>query len=272
MDILRGGWAPGLLGNGAGLRADSPSTGGYSSEAEAIFAAFTTPPTTGRKDLIDAAVVALKTAGVWTKLDALCVFAAADSQAAKINWVQPGTYNATEVNAPAFAADTGFTGASTKYLSSGFNPSTAPGPKYTVNSASFFGWSLTNSVQNAGMIGGAGSAGFSIYPSYSGNHYWNLNHVAGFSNVAVTSGDGLLAATRIDASNTKFYRNGTNLSTFAEAADGAVFNDTILFLAKTGAYWIGTIAAAGIGATLSAADNTALYNALRTYMTGVGVP
>ena len=67
--------------------------GGYDAATEAIAAAFTTPPTTARKNLIDAAVVALKSAGVWTKLDALYLFAAADSQAAIINWKAPGTYN-----------------------------------------------------------------------------------------------------------------------------------------------------------------------------------
>ena len=102
MDMLRGGWGPGLLGNGQGTVGAGSS---YDAATEAIAAAFTTPPTTARKDLIDAAVVALKAAGVWAKLDALYAFAAADSQAAMINWKHPGTYNATEVNAPTFTAD-----------------------------------------------------------------------------------------------------------------------------------------------------------------------
>jgi hypothetical protein len=95
----------------------------YLALALAIFAAFTTPPTTARKEIINNVVADLVLSGVWNELDVLHVYAAADSQAALINWKSPGTFNGTLFNAPAFAADRGFTGnGSNAYISTGYTP------------------------------------------------------------------------------------------------------------------------------------------------------
>lgn len=280
MDMLRGGWGPGMLGNGMGVATGGGSS--YAAETEAIAAAFTTPPTTGRKDLIDACVVALKTAGVWTKLDALYAFAAADSQAAKINWKAPGTYNATEVNAPTFTADSGFTGASTKYLDSGFNPTTATTPKLTQNDASVFGWSLS-SGQIAGALFGQGTSAaspeISLVPWYTNNFTYgkicNSGDDFGGANPFGSSG-GFWVNSRTGASANAYYRNGVATPWFSgTAASGALTSNNLLFLfrpSSPGQYWTAPIAAGGMGSGLSAAEQTALYNALRTYLTGVGVP
>ncbi|HXC20220.1 MAG TPA: hypothetical protein VNV13_01980, partial [Steroidobacteraceae bacterium] len=71
-----------------------PASGcGYLTQSCAIFAAFTTPPTTSRKVIINTLVNALLNGSTdtWDKMDVLYVMAAADSQAASINWKNPGT-------------------------------------------------------------------------------------------------------------------------------------------------------------------------------------
>ena len=73
------------------------------------------------------------------------MYAAADSQAAKINWINPGTYNATEVNSPTFTADRGFTGAARPNISipvSTRRPRQTP--KFVRNSACIFAWHVTS--------------------------------------------------------------------------------------------------------------------------------
>lgn len=121
-----------------------PFRAGSDADAQAIFGAFTTPPDDTRKGLINAYVLALKAGGVWNSLDGLYVFAAADSQAALINWRNPGTHDATLVNAPTFTQDRGFTGNGTNsYVNSNFNPSTAGG-LYVQNSAHISARSLTD--------------------------------------------------------------------------------------------------------------------------------
>lgn len=78
----------------------------YSPEALALSARFTTPPDTARKTLINNLIVALKAAGVWAKLGAPYLRAAADSQAARQNWLA-NQFNSTPVASPTFASDRG---------------------------------------------------------------------------------------------------------------------------------------------------------------------
>jgi hypothetical protein len=258
------------MGNGTGTVGAGTS---YDAATEAIAAAFTTPPTTARKNLIDACVVSLKSAGVWTKLDALYAFAAADSQAAKINWKAPGTFNCTEVNAPAFTADVGFTGnGSTSYLDSGFNPSTAPTPNFTLNSASIFGWSNTAATSTGAMVGVTSGSNHALYSRYTDNNaYSHISTSVGNASVAaVGTGVGFLSASRTGASATTIYKNGAAGTTATDASVSVV--GQITFVATNTALWPGQMCAGGVGSQMNATEHLALYNALRTYMTGVGVP
>ncbi|WP_336802535.1 hypothetical protein, partial [Kaistia sp. MMO-174] len=74
-----------------------------------FFARLTNQPTTARKKLYNDLIVSLKTAGVWAKLDALYVLAAADAQAARQNLVA-NAYNISASGSPVFTADRGYTG------------------------------------------------------------------------------------------------------------------------------------------------------------------
>jgi hypothetical protein len=242
-----------------------------------IFAAFTTPPTPARQTLIQNAVASLMTAGVWDKLDALYMFAAADAQAAKVNWKNPGTYNASEVLAPTFTADQGFTGASTKYLDSGFNPTTAPTPQFVQNSAAFFAWSLTDIDAATAIFGPAtatGSGESMLFPRSAGTVNLYINQGSN-STLANTDGSGFFTVVRRAASGAsaiEVYRNTTSLGT-GSIASVAPANQSFAFLKRgAAAFWTGQVAAGGFGSQLSAGEQLAAYNTLRTYLTGVGVP
>jgi hypothetical protein len=269
MDMLRGGWGPGMMGNGTGTVGAGSS---YAAETEAIAAAFTTPPTTARKNLIDAAVVALKAAGVWTKLDALYAFAAADSQAALINWKAPGTFNGTLVNAPAFTADQGFAGGATKSVATSFNPTTAPSPKLTQNDASLFAWSYSNPSSSGGILSNTvGSTGLMIAPRYGGaTRYVSVNDVWTLP-AAPSDATGLTAASRTSSSLRTVYLNAVSAETQTGASNVSA-NQPLSFLIGNGNNFAEICSGGGFGAGLVQAEHTALYNALRTYMTGVGVP
>lgn len=89
--------------------------------AAAIFDAMTTPPSDARKALINTAVVALKNGGLWSKLSSLQVYAAADNQAARVDWANPARV-AVAVNSPTFTANRGFTGdGATSYIDTQFS-------------------------------------------------------------------------------------------------------------------------------------------------------
>src|SRR5690348_14967319 len=153
----------------------------YCTEAMALFAAFTTRPTSQRKQLYDKIIRQLKVSGIWGALDCFYIFAAADSQAALINIKNPGTFNATAQNGPTFAADRGYTGnGSNSYVDSNFNASTAGG-NYVRDSAHMAVWSLTTVTPTNQAIGFQ-DTGFQavMYPKNGAGdgHYLRLNVAA----------------------------------------------------------------------------------------------
>ena len=75
--------------------------------------------------------------GVWAKLSVLQVYAAHNVAANErfTNWVNPGTYTASEIGVNTWVVNEGFTpNGSSSCLDSGFNPN--PDAKYTLNDAS----------------------------------------------------------------------------------------------------------------------------------------
>lgn len=112
-------------------------------DASTIIAAMVPTPTTTRQASIRTLVASIKSAGVWTKLDALYVMNAHSAQAARINWVKPGTFNLSEVGTPAFSVNDGYAGLTSPQsaLNTGITPSTyfgSVGAKASLNSQTHF--------------------------------------------------------------------------------------------------------------------------------------
>jgi len=249
------------------------SSANYEAESLAIFAAFTTSPDDTRKGHINTCVAALKTAGVWAKIDFLHVYAAANSQAALINWKNPGTFDGTAVSAPTFTTDRGFTGdGSADYIDTAYNPSTAGG-SFTQNSAHFSCWNRTNSAQGGFMMGQL--SGNHIAPKYADNNaYYRCNDNAEMAGVAIANPIGHHIANRSGASAREGYHNGSSITTSSDASK-AVANITVFVLAENsgGSPFLPTTkecAAASAGGSLSGTEASDFYNALQTYMTAVG--
>lgn len=255
------------LGSGRGVS--------YAAESSAIFAAFTTPPTTARKALIDACVVSLKTAGVWAKLDALYMFAAADSQAGLINWKNPGTYNGTAVNSPTFTADHGFVGNGTSsYVDLNYNPGTAGG-HLSQDSASAGIWSLTNSAADCSDLGGSdGSAQILFQINWSDGKFYSdiTNNIDSATVVADSLGHNVLSRTA-SGSYAK-YKAGSSIATISSASIGVPNSDMLVGAKKAsggGAIQFSSrqYAAAHLGGGLTAGEVASLYAAQHTYLQAV---
>lgn len=240
------------------------------SSTTALVARMTVDPGCPRKIVINDLIVSLKTAGVWSKLDALYLFAAADSQAALLNWVST-SYNATATNSPTFTTDRGFTGnGSNSYISSNFNPTTASSPNFVQNSAHMSGWSRTSTgLPTADDLGGA-TAGQMYLRIRSIVDVGNAT-VNSVGNVSVSSSDGTghFVANRNSSTVIGIIRNGTSLGS-TTAASLEPFNQTLVFLRNASNYSSRQFAAGSIGAGLSPTELTDFYNALQTYMTAVG--
>jgi hypothetical protein len=244
----------------------------YDAAAQTIFNAFTTPPSTTRKGHINTLVLALKAANIWTTLDALYVMAAADSQAAKINWKQPGTYNLTEVNSPTFTADQGFTGdnSGVKYLS-GPNQDTLT--KYLQNDASMFAWGLTQDQDGNAITGFSGNPpDQGIYARFTDDQYYiNVNASGVWCIAASTDGRGFFAGDRTASNLQTAYINGVAGDTDVNAS---VALAALQFRVCSGTNVSNSLVGiSGLGGSLGATGHADLYAALHTYMQAVaGVP
>ena len=250
----------------------------YSSEANAYFARLATKPTPQRRDAYQFLIGSLVGAGVWAKLDALWVLAAADAATAAVN-LKSSSYALSLVSTPTFTADRGYTGnGSSTALSTGYNPG-AGGTLYAQDSASLFGWSLTAGQvgafnANNSMMGVAGGVSDSfIYPRDTSDTYRARVNQTGSIGLTVTNALGFFVATRTAAAAgaTYAYSNSafsqTNTTTGASVA---VKNATWRLLGTDLGFWAGQMAVAGAGGALTRADSDALFAACQHYLRHAG--
>jgi len=176
----------------------------YETESIALFARMAAagePATSARKTIINTAIAALKTDGIWAKLDFLHVEAAHGNASARLNWIGD-VYNLTDGVAPTFTIDQGFAGnGSSKYLRTGFNPGIA-GIKYSRNSATLGCYSRTSGAETGIFMGASTVCEF--YVNYgSGVFYFFVNGTE--LSTTGSTGAGLFTVVRDGATTEKAY-------------------------------------------------------------------
>ncbi len=245
-----------------------------STEVQQFFDRLISLPSTTQQTNYANLIDGLVTAGVFSKLDFLYVYAAADEAAAFTDLVS-GTYlggRQDSTGNSTFTANSGFDGgAAGRQITSGFNPSTASSPKFTRNDGMVGVWSGTTTQINAHLVnlstgGAVQSFEVEIYPKWSDNKSylysrWNVNGTeAGPTNGGDSSG--LFIAQRTGANAAALYRNDVLLGSSASASSAVqskLFNVTPFHLAR----------AFFAGQSLSVAELTAVYSLLSAYITAV---
>ncbi len=245
----------------------------YSAEAAVLFARMTIAPSATRKGQIDTLIRALKTAGVWTKMDVFRVHAAHDAQAARLNWAST-SYDAAAVNSPTFTTDRGYTGdGATSYLDSGFNPATAGGlfAQDKAHMGVWCGTDVTASVQID-----VGNSRSRINSRSAGNAAIAGNTITG-SNVLLPAATsvGHTCWSRTISTEFETSKNGTVLTSSAVASaalNSLPYYELAIAAAGPAAGNFSTrrVQATHWGSDLTAAERTAVYDALAAYMTAVG--
>jgi hypothetical protein len=235
-----------------------------------------TAPDATRKSLYDALFAALKsgaTSGtnLLTKLDILYVLAAHSYVAARQNLIA-NQFNASVVGAAStFTTDRGYRGSSgTSYLDTGFNPTTAPGAKYTQNDASFGVFTRTLGGLNDGYVAygtiGAIQSGGTTAATVSSR----FNTTTGLT----TTGSflpGFLNLSRSTTSGSNYtVGNGTSRETITRGTTALTSNNLLIGKAATVNSAGGDIMAHWAGASLSQAEETDLKNALTTFFQAIG--
>ena len=242
-------------------------------ESKAIANSFTTAPTSHRQTLIDTAVRNLKGAGIWQTLDLLYLLAAADSQAARINWVNPSANTLTEVNSPTFNADRGFTGDG---ATMGLNTTKTP-VNAQQNNVHLAAVALTHGTSSNADVSMANGATTTRCQVRARNLTSSLIRTSNNStNISATTGANvpvMVLGNRVDSANQSIYINGVADGTGA-ATSSAISGMTQFCVLynnlSTPLYSDRQIAFASSGGALTDAQIAAYYTIINAYLAAVG--
>lgn len=247
--------------------------------AEALFARMTTPPTEGRKAVINNLIVALKTDGIWDDLDTLWVMAAETQQAATLNW-KSTSFTLTEVSSIAWTADEGYTGdGSADYLETNYVPST-DGVAWASATDASMGIYIRTNVQEAGFDMGVldGNNTASIIGRFNTNNRLiaKINRVNPGGGAGSVNSDsrGFLTVERNNSSGEEAFWNGVTNGTSAIASSARPGLEIFIACVNNngGAATFATkqYSVAYCGAYLGSTKQAALYTAVQAYMTAIG--
>jgi hypothetical protein len=223
-----------------------------------------TLPSGGQQTLQNDLLVALKAAGVWSKLDTFANFATdGDSDFALIDWKRVTDY--TAINSPTFTTNQGYEGnATSSYIDTNYNPNTS-GVNFSLNNASVYLY-----VKKEATLGT-----FRVILSYSGNlgmcnevnTRQRLNNGSSNLTTAVDLGGiGMKSINRTSATNLDLYSN-TTLSSRTQSST-SIYNGNNILLGTLSLFSNAQISCHASGASLST-ENTDFVNAYNTYMTSI---
>lgn len=241
--------------------------GAYEPEAQALFARFTSSPTAARRRLINALIRSLKLGGIWSRLDALYLLAAADSQAARQNWVAD-RFNLVAVGAPVFTADRGYAGDGVgAHLDTGFNP-VAAAALSSQNDIHLATWVNTNIAEDKVDAGNPTSI---LNSRNAAGSFQGRAGSVSTSAVAVAASTGHSVATRSGPAQQDLYRNGELVQSDPHAS-APLASGNYLVLGRSGASFFTSrrLAVCHIGASINSAQAAATHLALSAYLTAIG--
>lgn len=234
-------------------------------EALALFAAMTVPPTAARAEAITATIIELKKSDVWRVLDVLYVHAAADLQAALLNWKDPGRFTAVHSGGGTltFEADLGVTSDGTSYLDTGWNPATN-GVNFRLHAA-HLGIVIGTAVSDTNFDAGTGSTlRIGGRSGTTGTMRINSGSTTGIPPVATSIGH-LIGHRREGSSDQLGSKDGA--TSHALNGPATSVGSANLFIAGniSGTFSARRIAAVHAGGPLTDAQIISLYNALSAY-------
>lgn len=272
------GFSPGVFQNTAAMAVsgDPCVVGSGTSQSAAFFARLATQPTTTRAKQYCTLINALVSGGVWSKIDALYIFAAYDSPTALTNLVS-SSYGATAIGTPTFTQDKGFVGGTGKYINTAFNPNTATTPNYVLNSSSVGIWNLSTSSDANGWMGNYNGTNITYLANYQtgGSFFTSPVNAAGATGgvIGLTYAQGMYVASRASSTIVNQYQNGSLFNSQSQVSVALINNNIwVLAVDNSGSPLLNSsdkIAMAVIGGDLSSVQ-AAFYAAVHTYMQIVG--
>jgi len=261
-------------GNGSGVSLDlDPDYLAWEDE-------FNVTPLTARRIVLNQLVLDLKAGGVFTKLDRLWIFAMHDQQAARVSVVNPSSTQITEVNSPGWTTDLGYFGAVTAYLDTNFVDNA--GTNWVFNDGSYgtwhTSWTATNVGTSCGSKSGAGGSRMRPEQATTTQPRFQMQSVSFLGpGGPVADGLGLSAGDKL-AGVESFYKDGVLVGNPAHNNAGLSAFPWYVMATNQAGSAAGIAASPSfehnaffIGASLTAGEHLALYNAINTYFTVLGI-
>lgn len=224
-------------------------------------------------------ICGMVTDGTWSGLTGLYIFATQDQTTALLNLVSTSFSPAGTTGSPPFAADTGFTTSTGKYITPGFTSAT--GQRDSVLYTFYTRTSGTASNQcQFGSISGVTFAWVQLCLNDGGVIDMNVNDLAGSPGSSPADVQGQWAAVRSGGSATALYKNTstTPVGTTSAASQSPVGETQALIVGgevisgSTGSFaFSGNVAAFSYGTYPGSASATiAFMNRINCFLTAVG--
>jgi hypothetical protein len=221
-------------------------------------------------------VLDLKAAGIWNKLDHLCVYngpTPCNDVFAVIDWKNPNAVRmSTIIPTVSFVNNQGFQGNGiTGYIDSNYNPSTM-GQNYLLNSASFGYYMRTIDTtpqdQESGFSSqGSGGRSWVRYGSTTKRAYMNSSSFASYSFFTASSNQ-LVIASRLNSTQFDLYNNGSLTQTLSVSST-AITNVNFLSFRQVNVYSNCQLGLVFAGGGLTGAEISAFQTAWVAYLTNL---
>jgi len=262
-----------MLGLGLGLQYRHLLGKGYDSDYQAVLNYGTAQgdalPSESQQALGNALVIALKSAGVWAKLDSFALYATNGSASfALIDWVRLSKY--TAVNSPPFTSNVGYKGDGTSaYINTNFNANS--GTNFLQNSASIFSYrSSARTVGQPQAYQGIFLAG--SYQTLISNSDGYLNNAGGSPFISLNSSLNFQIISR-NSTAEKGYSNGVLLGTATRSSASLPAFPFTNFAAKTaaGVTFLSNEGQHlfGLGGEMTAGEVTDFNTAIKAYISSI---
>lgn len=224
---------------------------------------------------LNTAIASLKSDGIWDELDILYILATnGDSDFAKINIKNPGTFDCVEIGSPTFTANQGFLASSGNCLNTQFTPLT-DGVNHVSDDNSHFTWLYSTPTGASSKYAFASRHsstndihGLRAIDSSTRQHGFNQ----GSGIFDSTPESGLIHSIRTSTTQLNQISNGIQTTQSSSATSGTLSNRT-MYIGAMNAGSVSNpvdtiISIAGLGSSLFA-KRVELHNAFNTYMSSL---
>jgi hypothetical protein len=254
-----------------GVVASKPTGAAFCAEYQTIYNAFAVKPAADTAAAQNTFVKTCVDGDAWGNYLAIFYGFAQGKQAnALVNWINPGTYNATNAHSTVFTAYEGFTGdATSDHIDTNFNPY-LDSVKYKKNSACIGAYTRLDINLNQAVMGAVNTNYTYFAPRYLGDIYAMVNNTSAGSKTVANS-LGMTIICRPNSSTLSFFRNGTDLGDVTKASTG-IPNAKIYILDRNGDARVSAnqVSCAFAGLNLTNAKISTITTAWETYMDFLG--